>query len=278
MTSRDRAAFLAIGLVAAPAALGGVYSVAAALGFAGAGAGDVGLSRFIAVLASAAVWRSVAWTLAIAAVATVLAAAAAVAVAVRLQASRAGRWLAVFPLAVPHVAAALAALILLGQSGLLSRMAFATGMTASPAEFPPLVYDRVGAGLVLAMAWKEFPFLALTALAVLDTRGHLFEETARTLGATAAQAFRLVTWPLLWRGLAPASVAVFAFLIGHYEMAALLGPSDPTALPVLTLERSLDPDLARRGEAHVLGLIALAICVGVVGLHQRARRAAPEAS
>lgn len=272
MTSRDRAALVAIALVAAPAALGGAYSLAAALGFAGAGAGAVGSARLVAVLASPTVWRSVAWTLATATVATALATAAAVAVAVRLQASRAGRWLAVFPLAVPHVAVALAALLLLGQSGLLSRLAFAAGLTSAPAGFPPLVYDRLGAGLVLAMAWKEFPFLALTALAVLDTRGHQLEETARTLGATAAQAFRRVTWPLLWRGLAPAVVAVFAFLVGQYEMSALLGPSDPAPLPVLTLERSVDPDLARRGEAHALGLIALAISIALVAVHRRTRQ------
>lgn len=278
MIRRDRTSLLVIVLIAAPVAIGGMYSAAAAVGLAGAGAGTVGVSRIIAVVTNLATWRSILWTVATAAAATALATFAAVVVAVRLHASPAGRWLAVFPLAVPHVAAALAALLLLGQSGLLSRLAFAAGLTSVPGDFPALVYDRAGAALVLAMAWKEFPFIALTAFAVLDTRGAVLEEAARTLGASTLQTFRRVTWPLLRRGLAPAVVAVFAFLIGQYEMAALLAPSDPMALPVLTLQRSVDPDLARRGEAHVLGLLALTFSAMLVVAYMRAQRTAERAA
>ncbi len=124
---------------------------------------------------------------------------------------------------------------------------------------------------MLAFAWKEFPYLTLTALAVLLTRSGELEEVARTLGATPRQVFRRVTWPHLWRGIAPAVLAAFAFLIGHYEIPALLAPSDPLALPLLTYERSVDSNLARRGEAHVLALLALAIAAAIVLVHARWR-------
>ena len=171
------------------------------------------------------------------------------------------------PMAVPHVAAALAALLLFGQSGLLSRLTYALGLTTTPADFPPLVYDRTGVSLVFTFAWKELPYLTLTAMAVLLSDTRELEEVARTLGATARQAFWRVTWPQLWRGTAPAVIAAFAFLIGQYEMPALLAPSDPTALSILIYERAVDPNLSRRGEAHVLGLIALAISGLLVVAH-----------
>ncbi len=146
---------------------------------------------------------------------------------------------------------------------------YALGLTSTAGAFPALVYDRTGIALVLTYLWKELPYLTLTAMAVLlnDTRG--LEEVARTLGATPRQAFWRVTWPQLWRGTAPATIAAFAFLVGQYEMPALLAPSDPVPLSILTFERASDPNLARRGEAHVLGLLALTIAAVLAIAHTR---------
>ncbi|MBA3258175.1 MAG: ABC transporter permease subunit [Gemmatimonadales bacterium] len=172
------------------------------------------------------------------------------------------------PLPVPHLIAATTAVLVLGQSGLLSRIGVSAGWLTGPADMPALVYDRAGMGLILMLGWKEFPFLALVAFSVLATRGTALEETARSLGAGPWQRFLRVTWPILWRGLAPAAVAVFAFAAGSYEAAALLAPSDPLALPVLTLERYTDPDLGRRGDAFVLTLLGLALAASAVLLHE----------
>lgn len=271
MIRRDVPALLAGVLVASPVAVGATYSALAAVGLAGTGADGFTWAPVARVLADAQTWRGLGWTLATAGTATLLASAAACALAVRLQDSRPGQQLALLPMAVPHVAAALAALFMLGQSGLLSRVARALGLASQPGDFPALVYDPAGVSLVLAFAWKELPYLTLTALAVLLTRSEALEEVARTLGATGRQAFWRVTWPVLWRGTSPAVIAAFAFLVGQYEMPALLAPSDPTALPLLTYERSVDPDLGRRGEAHVLGLLALGLSAGLVLLQVRWR-------
>ncbi len=268
---RQWSAVVAALVLASPIIVGGAYSVLAALGLAGAGAAGLTPRAVMRVLVASETWRGLAWTLATSAAATVLATAAACCLAVQIRTSRLGQMLAVLPMAVPHVAAALAALLLLGQSGLVSRLTFVLGMTTGPADFPALVYDRTGVALVVAFAWREFPYLTLTALAVLLTRSNELEEVARTLGASPSQAFWRVTWPHLWRGVSPAVLAVFAFLVGQYEMPALLAPSDPMALSLLTYERSTDPSLLRRGEAHVLGLLALFVSALIVLAHARAR-------
>jgi putative spermidine/putrescine transport system permease protein len=232
------------------------------------------------VLASGAVWRGVWWTTLAALLATGLAAAAAVAVAVAFRGvrptDRLARAHAVVPLPVPHLVAASCGVLLLGQSGLLARLAFAAGWIAAPQEMPALVNDRAGVGFVLTLAWKEFPFLALSAGALLRTRGAGYEEVARTLGAGGWSTFRRVTWPLLWRGLLPAVVSVFIFVAGSYEAALLLAPSDPLPLPSLTYERATDLDLARRGEGYVLALVGLAMGALAVGGHEWARARAGE--
>jgi putative spermidine/putrescine transport system permease protein len=267
MRRRNLLGPLAAVAVASPVLIGATYSTLAAVGLAGVGAGRFTLDRIADVVTSAETWRGVGWTVATAGVGTGLAAALAFVIAVRAGRSRIGRGAAMLPMAVPHVAAALAALLMFGQSGLFSRLAYAAGLTATPADFPPLVYDRAGVSLVFAFVWKELPYLTLTAMAVLLTDTRQLEEVARTLGATPRQAFWRVTWPQLWRGTAPAVIAAFAFLVGQYEMPALLAPSDPTALSILIYERAVDPNLSRRGEAHALGLIALTISGLLVVAH-----------
>jgi ABC-type spermidine/putrescine transport system permease subunit I len=126
-------------------------------------------------------------------------------------------------------------------------------------------------GLVLTLAWKELAFLALVATTLLAGQGRAAEEAARTLGAGRWGAFARVTWPALWRGMLPSLVAVFVFAAGNYEAAALLAPSEPTALPLLTVERAEDPDLARRADAHVVTLLALALAAAAVAAHEWAR-------
>ncbi|MEP6687385.1 MAG: ABC transporter permease subunit [Gemmatimonadales bacterium] len=259
-------------LVAAPVAEAIGYALAAATGLAGFDAGGFSLDRVRRVLGERAVWESLLWTVRTAALAAALAGVAAVLAAVVFRrsstADRAARALAVLPLPVPHLVAATTAALVLGQSGLLARLAAAAGWLTTSAEMPALVYDRPGVGLVLTLGWKEFPFLALVAFSVLATRGAALEDTARSLGAGPWQTFRRVTWPALWRGLAPAAVSVFAFAAGSYEVAALLGPSDPLPFPVLTYERYTDGDLARRGDAFVLTVLGLLLASLVVALHE----------
>lgn len=275
MTGASRRGLLAALAVSLPVLVGLGYSVLASLGVTGPGAGGFVPGRVAAVLRRPVVWEGLAWSLWVAAVSTGVAAAGAVLVAALFRGGarrdRIARLLAVLPLPIPHLAAAVAGLLLLGQSGLLSRLLFALGLLSSPGEMPALVYDRAGFGLILTLAWKEFSFLALVAFSVVATRGERLEEVARTLGARPAAVFRRVTWPLLWRGLLPAVVAVFVFVASTYEATAVLAPSNPLALPLLTLELYTDSDLSRRGDAFVLVLLGMAVSLLAVAAHEWAR-------
>ena len=262
-------------LVAVPVVVGIVYAGAAAVGAAGAGARGLTVEHLVRVLLDRATWVGLTWSLAVGAAATMLATAGAVTVATLFRGTasrdRLARFLASAALPVPHLVAALLGLWVLGQSGMLARVAHAMGFIAAPAEMPALVYDQYGIGFALTMAWKELAFLTVVAVALLAPRTVEAEESARTLGASAWQTFRLVTWPALWRGLAPSVIAVYVFAVGNWEMAALLAPSDPLALPLLLAERSVDADLTRRGDAHVVALLLLALGVVGVVVHEWAR-------
>jgi putative spermidine/putrescine transport system permease protein len=267
---------LLAGLVALPVLFGVAYAVLAVLGVTGAGAtGEMDLRRLAALLTDRTTWRSVSWSLHVALISTALATLAAAAVALIFpqssRADRIARSLATLPLPVPHLVAAATALFVLGQSGLLARMLYLAGMISEPAAMPPLVYDRAGVALIVALAWKELPFLAVVGIALRTGVSRELEEAARTLGATPSYVTQRVVWPLLWRGMLPAVIATFIFAFGSYESAVLLAPVDPAPLPVLTMERFADPALARRGEAYGLALIALLVGAVAVAVHEWTR-------
>lgn len=265
-------------LVALPVIFGAAYAVLAMLGLVGAGAGvapEAVWDRFERLLSDRTTWRGLGWSLYIAATSTALATIGASVVALlfasHARTDRFARSVASLPLPVPHLVAAATALFVLGQSGVLARLLYMAGLISVPTDMPALVYDRLGISLIVSLAWKELPFLAVVAFALRGTHSRTFEEAARTLGASAGMVARRISWPLLWRGLLPAVIATFVFAFGSYETAVLLAPVDPAPLPVLTMERFADPDLSRRGEAYGLALLALLVAGVAVALHEWTR-------
>ncbi|MBX0331296.1 ABC transporter permease subunit [Oscillochloris sp. ZM17-4] len=216
-------------------------------------------------------WVALGFSLWVSGASTLLAAAGALLLAVALS-GRTGRAgggdLLVLNanLALPHLVWAIALLLLLAQSGLFARIAAALGLIHAPADFPVLVRDRAGLGVILHYVGKEVPFLALIVLAVLRTQGQAYDAVAATLGAGPWLRLRRVTLPLVLPGLAAGSLLVFAFTFGAYEVPALLGVRYPRALAVLALDYFANPDLGRRAEGMAISLIMSLVVVAVAGL------------
>ena len=61
-------------------------------------------------------------------------------------------------LAFPHLVWAVGILLVLGQSGLLARWAAALGMITDPSQFPIIVRNRFGIGIIISYVLKRFLF------------------------------------------------------------------------------------------------------------------------
>jgi putative spermidine/putrescine transport system permease protein len=270
--TRRTGSWLGIGLLAVAPLVGLAWAV-----WAGAGGADgaFALATLSARMARPAPWLSLAWSVAAALVATALATTGAITVALAFRgtraADRAARALATLPLPIPPIVVAAAAVLVLSQSGLLARLAAAAGWISIPAEMPALLNVPHGTGLILALAWKELGFLSLLACTVVAGLDPELEATARTLGATARSARRRVLVPLIWRGILPGVVAAFAFVLGSYELPALLGPTHPQPLAVAVLERARDADPAARGDAWAATLLLFGTALVAVGWHEWSR-------
>ncbi|MEP7136666.1 MAG: ABC transporter permease subunit [Chloroflexota bacterium] len=249
-----------------------VYGVAQSLGLISViGANTVSLDSYRNLvtgtgLAGSEFWGSLAFSLWVSIASTLISSVLALLVAVWLSEQRSGNGdtLALnWNLAFPHLVWSIALLLFLSQSGLLARWAASLGLISTPADFPVLLRDRFGIGIILHYVSKEIPFLALIILAVLRTQSTGYDLVAENLGASHWQRLRYVTLPLVMPALLSGSLLVFAFIFSSYEVPALLGVGYPRMLPVLALRFFNDPDLRSRADGMAISLIITVIVLVV---------------
>jgi putative spermidine/putrescine transport system permease protein len=223
----------------------------------------ISLKSYISVLKEKAFFLSLGLSLWIGLGATIISSIMAIICALTLRESLWGKRIVSFiyqlNIPVPHIVGAIAILFLFSQSGLFSRFTYLIGLTKSPAEFPELIYDKYGIGILLEFLWKEIAFTGVILIAVLQSLGEDYENLARTLGANIWQRFFYVILPLIMPGLLRASILVFAFSFGSFEIPFILGSKYPTALPVLAYQYYSDVDLNFRGEAMAVCMIIAVI-------------------
>jgi putative spermidine/putrescine transport system permease protein len=104
---------------------------------------------------------------------------------------------------------------------------------------------------------------------VLQSVSEDYENVARNLGANRWQRFRYVLWPLMLPGMLRASILVFAFTFGSFEVPYLLGQTYPAALPVLAYRHYHDVDLNARPEAMAMSMVIAVIIVLLILIYMK---------
>jgi putative spermidine/putrescine transport system permease protein len=267
-----------VGLLLSPALLivgvlflgGFVFGILQSLGYLSLiGDGRFSLDAYRAMVDDPAVRASVALTLRVSLLSTAISAVLAVAAALLIRSTRRGRrFLTVvfqLNLPVPHIVSAAAMLLLLQQSGFLSRLSHAAGLTGTPAGFPPLTADGFGVAIIASYVWKEVPFIGVVVLAALQAGVADYEEVARTLGAGPWARFRTVVLPIITPAVLSTSIIVFSFTFGSYEVPYLLGRPYPATLPVVAYQNYTDTDLAARPVSMAIAVF-IAVFVGLLVL------------
>jgi len=128
-------------------------------------------------------------------------------------------------------------------------------------------------GLILAHTALGVPFVVITVLASLEGFDHNLTKAAATLGASPLTAFRKVTLPIIFPGIA--SGGLFAFVTSFDEIVVTLFLAAPTQR---TLPRQIfsgvreyvSPGIA--AVATLLVLLSAALLVTVQLLERRGRR------
>ena len=115
--------------------------------------------------------------------------------------------------------------------------------------------------------------MALVVVASMGGRLGALTEAAQPSARGPGQRWRRVTLPLAGPGLAAASLLVFLYTLGAYEVAWLLGRSYPEPLPVMAYRLFSGIDLSSRPQAAAVALtatgLALLVALACVPLLRR---------
>lgn len=163
------------------------------------------------------------------------------------------------PVIVPHVVVALFIINIFSQNGLLARLAYTLGLITDQQQFPIIIYNTEGIGIILAYVWKELPFIVYFVIAMMANINNRLGEAAINLGAGKWQAFFRITLPLCKNTIISGFLIIFVFALGSYELPLLLGATKPKALPILAYQQYIHPDLKNRPYAMALNGVVLII-------------------
>ena len=138
------------------------------------------------------------------------------------------------------------------------------GLISDQQQFPLLLHDPHGIGIILAYLWKEIPFIIYFVIALMANINRNLGEAAVNLGAGRWTAFWKITLPLCKNTIISGFLILFVFALGAYELPFLLGATTPKALPILAYQQYIHPDLKNRPYAMALnGIIILISLVSV---------------
>lgn len=130
------------------------------------------------------------------------------------------------PVVIPHTAAGIALLMVFGSRSLFGKALNLVGIHT---------VDSL-TGIVIGMAFVSLPYLvnlSRTAFAAID---YELEQAAVVDGATAFQKFRMVIFPLAWRGIFSGILMMWARGISEFGAVVILA-YNPKIIPVLIFEK-----------------------------------------
>ena len=171
------------------------------------------------------------------------------------------------PIIVPHVIVALFAINILSQNGILARIGAQLGLISEQQQFPLLLYDGHGIGVILAYLWKEIPFIVYFVIALMANISDSLGEAATNLGANRIQVFWKITLPLCMNTILSGFLIIFVFALGAYELPFILGATLPRALPVLAYIEYSKPDLLARPYAMAINGLMIAVSCSVAVIY-----------
>lgn len=166
-----------------------------------------------------------------------------------------------FPMLLPYLVVAFLISITLTQSGWVSRFFYQLGWMNDMLQFPIVVHDQAGRGIVIAYIWKTTPFIVFMLFPVLLQVKKDWFEVGKVFGANERQFFLNIVLPILYKPLKIAAFIVFAYTFIAFEIPYMLGTTYPRTLSVLAYEIYSKGELAERPLALAMNFTMIVVVV-----------------
>lgn len=170
------------------------------------------------------------------------------------------------PIILPHLVVAMLMIILLSQTGIISRICAYLGLIDNPSQFLELINDRNGIGVIIAYVYKEFPFVALVLYGIIITINKKELLIAQSLKANNFIIFKDIILPKILPMLLALFTILFIYSFSAYEIPSLLGYSSTKALPVYIYYNYSNIMLGTKNYAMALNVIIIIFSLCFAGV------------
>ncbi len=177
--------------------------------------------------------------------------------------------MAVFPLLTGVVVRSFAWLIILGRNGIVNDLLVWIGVEGAPFT---MVYTQ--GSVIVAMVYLFVPLMILTIVGVLENIPDDVVEAAQSLGATPAQTFRQVIFPLAVPGLIVGAVLVFTGSFTSYATPQLLGGDQQMMMGTFLYQRAMIA-FDWNGAATISAIMVAVTLAVVIGMTRIAKKLNP---
>ncbi len=165
------------------------------------------------------------------------------------------------PVMVPHSAAGIALLGVLGRHSLAQKAASPLGIEFAGTE----------AGIAAAMAFVSVPFLVNAARIGFAEVPERLENAARTLGASPQRVFFTISLPLAWRAILSGAALMWGRGISEFGAVVIIAYHPATA-PVLVFQRFNDFGLSASRTAAAALIVVTLLVFAILRLIAQPRR------
>ncbi|MEO0897544.1 MAG: ABC transporter permease subunit [Bacteroidota bacterium] len=178
------------------------------------------------------------------------------------------------PLALPGMVVAFLMFQWLSRTGVFSRVMFQAGIISEITDFPVLIQDELGLGIIIAHVLMATPFFWIFFRGLYQTeRVKELGGISASLGAQKHQILWKVKIPVLLQQGLPTIILYFLFVLGSYEIPLLLGQSSPQMLSVTIIRKLERFNLLDKPEGYAMiwmyALIVLVAVYAILSLHQK---------
>ncbi|WP_249292199.1 ABC transporter permease [Metabacillus flavus] len=186
------------------------------------------------------------------------------------------------PILFPHFVWGYMLLLLLDQTGWIPQVLTEIGFLQQPGQFPVLIRDEWGIGIILTYVTKEIPFVILMLLPLYLSMDGRRKDVITSLGGSRWDVFKTAEWPVVFPVLIETFLILFAFILTAYEVPALLGITFPKMVSVLAFDWFYNGDWSQRPLAYAAMITVTVLIILVTAIFYflwgRKRRMVPSSS
>ncbi len=164
-----------------------------------------------------------------------------------------------FPIIIPHVIVVLIIITIFSKSGLISRILYNIGIINDLNDFPLLINDSFGIGIILTYIWKETPFITLIIFGIISKIPKEIFYSAKNLGANSIYIFLHIVIPICKKGILTSFLIIFSFSFSSFETPYLIGATVPKSLAVKAYIEYSSADIFNRPYAMAINIFIIFI-------------------